>query len=443
MAHDKHGGSDWDDAEDRSQEIEPFWQRLNRFFLFPFQAEPLIYAVGLSLCCFLLIFPSIFVFVVALGLMLAVSRYAFKVAALASRGVTDSAEYTNAMVDDDWKWLPWKFFGVLIVHGWVIGLLARGSLELAVLGNLVSSLLIPATLMVLIKTCSLRSAINPFELLGTMTDIGKSYLLLCLFLFLLMQGMPMAMQLLFPIVPKALLAPVMGFVVIYFVWVMAAMIGYVMYQHHGALDIEPVQAPSDAKQVAPVDPAVQMARQRDAEVARLVQDNAMNEAVTEAREWARQGYDNLDDQRRYHRVLKLADEPARMAQHAQDFVPLLLKKQRASEALEVWMSCRKRQAAFALTSPESTLALARQAWKTQQAKLVLVLLQGFEKAFPKHEKTAEVLELIVRALKQGLNESEQAVRVFMRMQALCPDHPSTQEAAWVLRDELGTPQQIA
>lgn len=130
------------------------------------------------------------------GLMLAVSRYAFKVSALASRGITHSSDFRASQVDEDWKWLPWKFFGVLVVFGIFVGFLATRSLTLGVVANLVVAFLIPATWMVLINTNSLSSAINPFELLATIFGIGKSYLLLCFFLFLLQQGSPMVMTML-------------------------------------------------------------------------------------------------------------------------------------------------------------------------------------------------------------------------------------------------------
>ena len=48
----------------------------------------------------------------------------------------------------------------------------------------------------------------------------------------------------------------------------------------------------------------------------------------------------------------------------------------------------------------------------------------------------QALELTVRVLKQGANKPDQAVRVFMRMKIRYPAHACTQEAAWILRDEL-------
>ena len=428
--------------DDRAEwRIPPFWQRLNSFFLFPLQMEPLLYAGFLALCSFGVLLGAFFAFFVVLGLLLAVSRYAFKVAALAARGITDSADYRQHLFDEDWKWLPWKFVGVSFVHGLVIGWLARLSPSLGLVANLLSAFLIPATLMVLINTCSLRAAINPFELLATVARVGKSYFLLCLFLFLLMQGAPMAAGMLAAVVPRGVLLPVMSFVVIYFTWVMAAMIGYVMYQHHAALDIDPLKAPADESVAAAPDPAAAEARRRDAEVARLVQAGDMDAALATAREWDRMGprgaQDGLPDARRYHRVLKLAERPDELGRHAQGFIHQLLRQQRAGEALEVWSACHKRVPGFALESADSVLALAQHAWKATKARHVALLLYGFEKRFPRDERIPQAMELTVRALQQGLNDPERAVRVFMRMKLRYPDHPSTQEAAWLLRDELG------
>ena len=96
--HQKGDSSEW--------KIPPFWQKLNSFFLFPLQTEPLLYALLLSACSYGLMFGWIGVLFVGLGLMLAVSRYAFKVSALASRGITHSSDFRSSQVDEDWKWLP-------------------------------------------------------------------------------------------------------------------------------------------------------------------------------------------------------------------------------------------------------------------------------------------------------------------------------------------------
>ena len=57
------------EAEDDRPAIAPFWHRLNSFFLFPFQMEPLIYAALLALASYLLFLPGIIKFFTVLGLV--------------------------------------------------------------------------------------------------------------------------------------------------------------------------------------------------------------------------------------------------------------------------------------------------------------------------------------------------------------------------------------
>ena len=220
------------------------------------------------------------------------------------------------------------------------------------------------------------------------------------------------------------------------------MIGYVMYQNHAEFGIEPDKAPeAEGGSTVQIDPQAAEAKRRDAAVAQLVQNGDMQAAQDEAREWQRLNDDNVADQRRYHRVLKLTDKTAELARHGQQFIDLLLRKHQASEALEVWGSCYKRIPGFKLESAEATRALANTAWKRQQASHALAVLQNFEKNYPGSPVIPRAQELILRVLKLGLGKPDQAVRVFMRMKMRHPEHPSTQEAAWILRDEL--PQEPA
>ena len=435
--------------DDDAPRIAPFWTRLNDFFLFPFQMEPLIWAIGLAIA------NTLAAFVPLLGLLTSFATifYFFKVAALASRGVLHSNDYTPAMMDEDWKWLPVKLYGALLVYGVVVGVLAifffrpsnlGGFLVLMTLVFLLFALLLPAMVMVLIRSCSFVSALNPVELFTTMADIGVQYLLLCLFLFLLSTGAGTAQSLLAPVVPKLLLYPALSFVSICFLWIMAALIGYVMYQHHGALQIDLLRQPSDEPKNKNETPAAaqarkqqEQARQRDALLADLVQKGDMREALAQAREWLRTSTTPLPDHRRYQRLL-LLDDPAsgRLAAHTPEYIAQLVARHQNAEALKVLQEVQRKLPGFALASAPSTLALAQHTWSQMDAHATLHLLRGFDKRFPQAPEIPKAYELIVRALKQGLNRPDKALPIVQSMQRRFPDHPATQEAQWLLRDEL-------
>lgn len=425
-------------ADDGPPPIVPFWRRLNDFFLFPFQMEPLIWAVALALLnTVVAVLPL--AFVPRLLIAFATIYYFFKVAALASRGVVHSRDYSQNLIDPDWKWLPVKLYAVIVVYNLIVVALFWVHPLLGLLAALIVVLLVPATVMLLIQSCSLRTALNPVELLTTMTDLGAQYLLLCLFLFLLVTGTGTASWLLASTgISLWLLLPLLNFVSIYFLWVMAALIGYVMYQHHGALQIQVARQPA-SKDAPAADPKAQ-ARERDAEVSALARDGRLSKAIEQAREWARVEPDNLDNEDRYHRVL-LLDDPAsgRLVRQAQRYLPLLLEQKRGQQALQVFHTVAEKAPGFALERSAHALALAEQAWSRQDAAQTLAVLRSFDKRYPAAAEIPRAYELIIRALKQGMARGDAAVPVYRALERLYPDHIATQEAAWVLREDLRKP----
>ncbi|MDR2240208.1 MAG: hypothetical protein LBE33_07185 [Zoogloeaceae bacterium] len=432
-----------DSAAAAQPRIPPFWHKLNDFFLFPFQMEPLLWSIGLTaLSCVAVLLMTAGIFGIlgvlptyALILWCSV-YYSFKVATLASRGVLHSKDYNYSMMDPGWKTLPWALFGVLVVYVIILGYAFETSLTLGWLAWLVLSLLLPATMMVLILTRDILSALNPLALLSTVASIGWQYLLLCLFLFLLQGGASIAVAMLEPVVPQMLLWPASFFAGFSFYWVMAALIGYVMYQHHAALGIDLLRQPA-AKGVSAADAARELTRQRDAEVSALAREDNLREAIKLAHEWARANYDSVPDADRYHRVL-LLDDPAsgRLARHAQRYLPLLLQRQQGPQALQAFQAVTEKVPGFTLEKPADTLALAEYAWKRHDAKRALEILRGFDKRYPGAKEIPRVYELAIRVLKQGLERGDKALPIYQTLARRYPDHASTEEAAWVLREEL-------
>lgn len=423
--------------------ITPFWNRLNAFFLFPFQPTPLLYALFLSLCSFVVTLPGLIAFAGMVGVLLATARYSFKVAAMASMGLLKAADFSDARTDPEWTHLPWKFLGVLVVHGFVVSVLSVQNERLGNLASLLSSLLIPATLMVLIQTCRLGSALNPAELLRAVSAVGLPYLLLCLFMMLLSIGMPMAWSLLLPRAPEGLIAPLMTFVAVYFAWVSASMLGYAMYQNHERLDIDVVRDP-EAADAAPQRPGASvdpLAQARDTEVSDLIRQGDPQAACEQAYEWQRANPESLPDMRRYHRVLLLTDKADSLTWFTERFLQHLLKEHKGQEALKAHQATVAKLPDLALESADLTLALAQLAWKGLDDKHTLHLLKAFDKRYPRHEAIPAAYELIARVLHQGLGRTAQALTVLRTLQSRYPQHPATQEAAWMLREHTtpGTP----
>jgi hypothetical protein len=332
----------------------PFWHRLNSFFAFPFQMRPLAYGLVLSFCS--LLFEGIFFLpdmialgLIEIGIMLAASRYGFKVIALGARGLRDSADFGRES-SDEWTYLPWKLFAISLVQAALIGWLAYYAPILGTVGLFVMSFTYPAAVIVLVQSGSFFQAMNPGHVMDAMRTIGWPYALLCFFLFLLSTGAQVALSLVLPMIDGRIALPIVNFAFIYFGWVMASLLGYVMFQHHEAFGFDAVPG-SELDGGGPVERRTpeQIAAQRtDAEVAQLVTEGDLAGALGIAYEAQRTAAsDDLAAQRRYHRVLALMpDKTATLLDHARRFVPLLMRRDLASEALKVFKVCKEKDKVF-------------------------------------------------------------------------------------------------
>jgi hypothetical protein len=425
----------------------PFWHRLNSFFAFPFQLRPLAYGLILSFCS--LLFEGIFFLpdalalaLIEIGIMLAASRYGFKVIALGARGIRDSADFGRES-SDEWTYLPWKLFAISLAQAFLIGWLAYYAPILGTVGLFVMSFTFPAAVIVLVQSGSFFQAMNPGYVMEAMRTIGWPYALLCFFLFLLSTGAQVALSLVLPMFDGRIVLPIVNFAFIYFGWVMASLLGYVMFQHHDAFGFDAV-AGSEMDGGGPVERRTpeQIAAQRiDAEVAQLITEGDLPAALGAAYEAQRTAAsDDLAAQRRYHRVLALMpDKSATMLDHARRFVPLLMRRDLSSEALKVFKACKEKDKAFALDDAPLVIAMARAEWRGGDAHVTLALLSGFDKRFRGHEAIPQAYELAARALVQGLGRADMAQPILSTMESRYPNSEQTQEVRWLLRPMPASP----
>lgn len=428
-------------ARDSLPPPPPFWHRLNSFFAFPFQMRPLAYGLLLSFCS--LLYDAIFflpdalaLFVIEAGIMLAASRYGFKIIALGARGIRDSADFGRES-NEDWTYLPWKLFAISLVQAFLIGWLSWYAPILGTVGLFVMSFTFPAAVIVLVQSGSFFQAMNPGHVMDAMRTIGWPYALLCFFLFLLSTGAQVALSLLLPMFDGRIVLPIVNFAFIYFGWVMASLLGYVMFQHHDAFGYDAVPG-SELGDGAPADRRTpeQIAAQRtDAEVAQLITEGDLIAALGTAYEAQRTAAsDDLAAQRRYHRVLALMPEKQdTMLDQARRFIPLLMRRDLASEALKVFKACKEKEKSFALDDPAMVIAMARAEWRNGDAHATLAMVSGFDKRFRGNEAIPQAYELAARALVQGLGRADMAQPILSAMEARYPDSEQTQEVRWLLR----------
>lgn len=420
----------------RAAPITPFWLRLPQFFLFPLQWEPLLYALLLALCSLVVfVIPLPFALVlIELGILLAASRYAFKVIQLSSQGLHRTRDFPPQR-DPDLVNLPWKLFAILLVMSFLVGALAFLSRNLAFVGWAAVSFALPAMVVVLVQSTSLGESLNPARWWEVMRGMGWPYAALWVFLFVLSGGADIALPLLAPLVPGWMLLPVANFVLIYFAWAMSALLGYAMYQYHEELDI-------DLRFAAPAAPGERNlsdeARAIDVHVADMVEHGELEHALGMAADAARAADTDLHAQRRYHRVLAVSDKTDDLVHHGKRFIELLMKNNLESEALAVYQACIAKDPKFVCSTPAHVVNFARLQWRAGDARAALALLKGFDKKNAGNAAIPDAYELAVRVLVQGLDRRDLAEPILEVMRKRYPKTPQTDEVRWLLRGDNPT-----
>lgn len=424
----------------KPQTIRPFWERINLFFLFPFQTEPLLYGIGLALSGLLVhvlvIVPEPFDYLlVGVGVMLAASRYGFKIMEQASQGQFDSSGFPNGL-DSEFVNLPWKMFGISLVLGTVEGFVSAMFPSLDWLANLLISIAFPAAIATLLLTKSMWQALFPVYWLPLIGAMGWSYLVLCLFLFLLTVGAGIAAPVMLAVVGPSFIFPVLIFCLVYFGWVMCSLLGYVIYQHHEALDFQPqfrhAREPGDKAQSAAAIKQ-QQTSQDEAQYAELLAQGDVRTARELAYEAQRMQPDDLGVQKRYHQILLLDDNPTRLCDHAQKYLGLLMLRKQHRDAIGVIEACRSHDAKFSPESSATLIELGQYALRAHDTALCVKLINGFDKKYVGDKAIPQAYELAAKALLQAGAAKEKIQKIATVLQQRFPDHPSTQEVLWLLR----------
>ncbi len=171
--------------------VVPFWNRLPKFFAYPFQAQPLILMIILSIATPVL--PKIspfFGWLILLALWGVFLKYTFIILKDTACGRLTPPDIKTETILGDFS-IFYKQLGVFLIIGiayakvvQAVGVLA-GLLFLAL-----SVLYLPAIFIVLAVDNSFLNAVNPNTFVRIVWKIGKGYLLMYFFLLKIKQSTP-------------------------------------------------------------------------------------------------------------------------------------------------------------------------------------------------------------------------------------------------------------
>ncbi|HTN49713.1 MAG TPA: hypothetical protein VMK32_09800 [Burkholderiaceae bacterium] len=414
------------------QAAEPFWQRIQKFFLLPLDRAVVTRMLGLSgalLASMLLLLLGglgvALLVAAAFAILVAGARYGFKIIERSSKGYLAPSDYPLTDEDLVGPYLPYKYVALNMVFGFVLGLLLAliGGHEVLsiLLYGLFFVVLLPAATMRLVMTGSLAGALNVPEMVQIIRKIGQPYAALCAFVFFADMSRTYGLMFLGSAggvslkggfgVGAALLVGLLSIAFWYFTYVICALIGYSMYQYADRLDISVVGPGEERLKSLTGRHADVKARTRDMLIGQMVTHGEIKEAIDLVNDDLRQRPNDLSLHARLHTLLIAENYGPRIEDHTEKYLGLLVKSENWREALDLTEEALARRADWSPRQPEFIAPMARAALQKGRPQLAGTLIRGFDRKHPNHPDTPQVYFIGAQLMAESARKPDEARRI--------------------------------
>ena len=412
--------------------MPPYWSQMPRFLAYPFSLNGALFLALLAFLTMaaarlfdkqsLLILLPIFI----VGAL--VIRQGLRVIEFCSQGRRQPPSIGELF---DGNPTALKMLGLMLAYGLLVGALGKfGWLGLGAI-FCVSSLL-PASIMLLAIHGSLGDAINPLKVIGLAAQTGWSYLGLVLMLVVTAQGPEKAIGLL----PEATLkqlaehSPLALMVLLvvtsaYFNMVMSAMMGYLLFQHHHALGIEPT-VDSAGGAAAPAD-------KRALELARaviLVRESRYADALRQMGGAVADYPNDLQVLEYHHKLLcESGGDPDKVVRHTERYLQALFDAQRKSRLVAALEAARRVVPQYVPQSIAMRTAIAEAYFLQRQFKPAIALIGMLHKEAPNSEELPAAYYLLARIYSEGARDDGKALMILDFLLKHFPGHAKADQIA--------------
>lgn len=373
----------------------PFWQAAPQLFRYPAKPALLTMALfaGLAYGSFFLL--ELIVLVIAV-------RYGLQIIASMAEGRDKPPPLANAISGDISPFF--RQMGALVIMLAAPLLLYLVSPAVSMAAQVLVAIAVPANIMLLAVTGSLRSSLNPFSWLRMIWAIGAPYILLW-FALVSVQSAPHLLQYLgMPV--QGIAGTIVGFINFYSWMVCFAMMGYLLQEQGDKFDFGFARArgkdlPLDefARRSALGSSHIYAQQGNIADALKVI-----NQALAS---WPA---DAALNERKY-RLLRLKPDSKTLPLFAEEYMRLQLAMKNPGAAVATFLDMRSLQPAFLPEAPDTRLALATQLFERGRWKDAAALLVNLHSSHPQFSSLAEAYLLLARIYLEGFGRRDNAEKV--------------------------------
>ncbi len=301
------------------------------------------------------------------------------------------------------------------------------------------SLLLPAAAIVIAQEDAFFKSLNPGNALYYLRVMGAAYFVLWLF-FLLIAGTRQWVITLGENWSPLLRLPLELGLGTYLGLVLCALMGYTLYQFHQELhldvdvDFDTYRQAGGADRIATLGNVHQALRKAapadplERKLQPLLAEGKVAEAIAEVKDEMR--YVKLDPalNTRLHELYALQGDKAVTLAHGQQWLSALAQARRGPELLVALRKLKALDPAFKAADGAMVAPAAAAAMKQGDPQTAVRLVAGFDKRFPQHADTPEVLFLGARLLSEHQRQHDKSARLLRGLLTRYPEHAVAEEA---------------
>ena len=400
--------------------VEPFWFRMPKFFIYPFNPRPLILMVVLSFLSVLLVFPSLLSVLIQIFIAGLFLKYAFSALKNTANGNLQPPKIDSKTLLEDFL-IVFKQILMFIIIGYAFYKVAQMTgviIGLSFLGFVLLS--IPAMIIVLVGSNSLLQAINPAMFVVMAWRIGWSYLLMCFFLILLLFAPAYLNQYIVGYLPVKLHFFLLKLAQNYYTLISYHLMGYVIFQYHEEIgydvDFEeeeplPEEIPSEEGESGQLLNRVDM----------LIKEGKLDDAISLIKSETLGAITALGLAERYYNLLKLKEQTPEMLKHGKEYLDLLAKANQKAKLVEAYLECISKDPNFT-AKPTTLLKAASYLNEAGKHEESLEAYSRFIKTNPEDPLVPKAYFLASNIFNEKLKNPGKATKILKNLIKKYPNH---------------------
>lgn len=406
--------------EGAGNQVQPFWERINEFFAYPFQRDPLMV---LLLGTFVpLLLPGSWLGLIGSVMLLAVlTQYAYSIIEQTSEGRLNPPAFASAFSGG--LGIMFQQMGVFILFALMLaGAFHVGGSMLGGLALAFILLVLPASTMVLALEKNVADAVNPLRLLTLVVAIGWPYMRLYGYLVLLSLAMGAAQEFALLHFPTWIGWPLSGFLSSYFLLVLFNMLGYLMFQYQGRLGYAADIHTEESLGAGPRD----RSKRLDADIDMNLKDGHYEQVLVLLEDIVRKHPENNTRVEHLYRLLKASRNIEKLEKYGERFIRLVVDRNQGAELCALLRLLQVGESNFRVSNAKLVLGMLELLYHQGEYRLMFALAQDAHKRFPEDAVIAEVYFFVARALANGLQQWDKALTYLKFIERTFPDHPIQQ-----------------